>query len=140
MILLECEDQFFLHLKFLLYYFEWISGLKINYHKSEVYVLRVDNEEAIKVANIFKCKLAQLPMTFLPIMVGDRHIGMKASDNVINKLNKRLDNCRNNLLSSGGRLILVNSSLSSLPVYTMGIYRFSEEVHKKMDTIRFRFF
>lgn len=27
--------------------------------------------------------------------------------------------------------MLVNSSLSSLPTYTMGFYRFNEEVHKK---------
>ena len=53
MIMIECENEGFLHLKFLLYCFEWMLGLKINYHKSEVYVLGVDNEEANRVANIF---------------------------------------------------------------------------------------
>lgn len=46
-IMLECEDE-----GFLLYCFEWMSGLKINYHKSEVYVLGADNEEANRIANI----------------------------------------------------------------------------------------
>ena len=95
--MIDYEDDSFLHLKFLLYCFEWMSGLKINYHKSEVYVLGVDTEEANKVTNIFDCKLAHLPMTYLGILVGDRHIGTKAADNVINKLNKILDNWRNNL-------------------------------------------
>lgn len=65
---------------------------------------------------------------------------MRAADNVIHKLTKKLDNWKNNFLSSGGRLILVNSSLSSLSTYTMGFYRFNEEAHKHMDTIRSRFF
>lgn len=139
-IMMECEDDYYLHLKFLLYCFEWMSGLKINYHKSEVHVMGVDQEEADRVANIFYCKLAQLPMNYLGILIGDRHIGMKAAENVLSKLNKRLNNWRNKLLSSGGRLVLSNSSLSSLPIYTMGFYRFNEGVHQKMDSIRSIFF
>lgn len=121
-VMMEYEDDYFLSLKFLLYCFEWMSGLKINYHKSEIYAMGVDNEEACRVANIFDCTLAKLPMTYLRIVVEDKHVGMKASDKVIDKLRKKLDNWKNNLLSSGGRLILVNSSLSSLPIYTMGFY------------------
>ena len=117
-----------------------MSGLKINYHKSEIFALGVSKEEACKVANIFDCHLANLPMTYLGIVVGDKHVGVNASDKVIEKLTKRLDNWKNKLLSSGGRLILTNSTLSSLPIYTMGFYRFNEEVHKKMDTIRSRVF
>lgn len=79
-------------------------------------------------------------MTYLGILVGDRRLGVKAAENVITKLKKRLDNWRNKLLSSGGRLVLTNSSLSSLPIYTMGLYRFNEGVHKKMDSIRSNFF
>lgn len=47
---------------------------------------------------------------------------------------------RNNLLSSWGRLVLVNSSPSNQPIYTMGFYSLNGDTHKKMDTIRSRFF
>lgn len=57
-------------------------GLKINYH----------NEEASRVANVFYCNLARLHMTYLGIVVGDKHVAIKASDKVIDKLTKRLDN------------------------------------------------
>lgn len=36
--------------------------------------------------------------------------------------------------------ILINSCLSSVPMYTMGFYQLPEQVHHKMDTIRSRFF
>jgi len=54
-----------------------------------------------------------------------------------------LSNCppwKGKNLSSGGRLILTNSSLSSIPIYSMGMYRLCEENHHKMDTIRSQFF
>ena len=33
-ILMDWDDQVITNMKFLLYYFEWMTGLKINYHKS----------------------------------------------------------------------------------------------------------
>jgi hypothetical protein len=44
-ILLGKSDLNVLHMKFLLYGFESMSGMKINYHKSEVFVLGCDVEE-----------------------------------------------------------------------------------------------
>lgn len=61
-------------------------GLKINYHKSEVFVLGVNGEEAQKVANIFYCKLAHLSMKYLGILVRDRYVGVKAVEAVVDKL------------------------------------------------------
>ena len=66
-LLIEHDDSYILNLKFLLYCFEWTSGLKINYHKSEVYVIGVDKQEAIKTANMFNCKLGKFPLTYLGI-------------------------------------------------------------------------
>jgi hypothetical protein len=40
-ICIEVNEDSITHTKFLLYYFEGLSGLKINYHKCEVMVLGV---------------------------------------------------------------------------------------------------
>lgn len=56
--------------------FEWMSGLKINYHKNEVFVLGVD---AVKISNNFNCKLGKLPFTNLAIDIGDRKLGIRAA-------------------------------------------------------------
>lgn len=45
MILMEHDDTTIVNMKFLLYCFEWMSGLKINYHKSEVIVFGASEEE-----------------------------------------------------------------------------------------------
>jgi hypothetical protein len=43
-------------------------------------------------------------------------------------------------LSSGGKMILVESCLSSIPMYSMGIYHLQEEIHQKIDAARAKFF
>jgi hypothetical protein len=43
-------------------------------------------------------------------------------------------------MSSGGRLILTISSLSSLPLYIMGMHSLKEGIHQQLDSIRSKFF
>ena len=43
-------------------------------------------------------------------------------------------------MSSGARLILTNTSLSSLPMFAMGLFLLADGVHSKFDTPRSRFF
>ena len=100
----------------------------------------VNQAEAETVAKKLDCNLGKFPLTYLGIAIGDKDLKGKASANMLSKLENRLSNWKGRLLSSGGRLVLVNSSLSSIPTYTMGFYNLSEETHKTMDSIRARFF
>jgi hypothetical protein len=43
-------------------------------------------------------------------------------------------------MSLGGRLILINSCLSSIPTYMMGFYHLTDGHHEEFGTIRGRFF
>jgi hypothetical protein len=43
-------------------------------------------------------------------------------------------------LSSGWKSILMESSLSSLPIYTMGVYCLPKKVHHRMDSARANFY
>jgi hypothetical protein len=36
--MVEGDDESIINMKFILYCFEWLSGLKINYHKSEAFI------------------------------------------------------------------------------------------------------
>jgi hypothetical protein len=43
-------------------------------------------------------------------------------------------------MSSGGRLALVNSCLSSIPIYLMGFYHLTNGQHRELHSIRGSFF
>jgi hypothetical protein len=73
-IFLNMDDQSIIHTKFLLYCFENMSGLKINYQKSEVFVLGCSEEEAIRVAQMLNCNTGHLPLRYLGVLVHDRYM------------------------------------------------------------------
>lgn len=58
----ETNNQSIAHVKFLLYRFERMYGLKINYHKSEVVLVVAQREESVKVVVVLNCKEGLLPM------------------------------------------------------------------------------
>jgi hypothetical protein len=56
------------------------------------------------------------------------------------KISKRTPPWKGKLMSSRARLTLSNSSLSSIPTYTMGFYLLPKGTHKAMDGIRSKFY
>jgi hypothetical protein len=53
---------------------------------------------------------------------------------------KRLSCWRGKMLSVGGRLVLINSVLSSLPMFMLSFFEVPKGVLKKLDYYRSRFF
>jgi hypothetical protein len=139
-IFLEANDECVTNLKFILYCFEKMSGLKVNFHKSEVTVLGVSKEESTRIANCFNYKEGELPMKYLGILVTTAKLYTVDLMYVGLKVEKRLPAWQGLLMSSSGKSILIESSLSSLPNYTMGVYLLPEEVHHKMDSARANFY
>jgi hypothetical protein len=64
LILIQGSDEDIANLKFLLMCFEDMSGLKINYQKSEVFVLGQRFEERTTIANKLNCKLSAFPFIY----------------------------------------------------------------------------
>jgi hypothetical protein len=139
-VFLNHDDQSVYNAKFLLYCFENMSGLKINYEKSEVFVLSCSDEEQNRVAAMFDCNNGSLPLKYLGIMVDNKHMSASDLSYIHLKVEKRIPTWQSVGLSSGGKMVLIESCLSSIPTYTMGIYHLQEEIHQKMDTARANFF
>lgn len=101
---------------------------------------RRDRSESMRVANTLDCRLGNLPLNYLGFVIRDKVVRSQSASKLFSKLDSRLNNWKSNLLSSGGRLVLVNSCLSSISTYTMEFYRLNAEIRRRMDTIRSRFF
>jgi hypothetical protein len=99
-----------------------LSGLKINYQKSEAYIFGMDEHDSRRIANMMNCKLGELPITYLGIPMSDTKLGMNAFVNLSKKISKRVPPWKGKHMSSGATLNLSNSCLSSLPTYVMGFY------------------
>lgn len=91
------------------------------------------------MANMLNYVLGSFPMKYLGIPISDHHLGMGAFNPITQKMIKRLDPWKGRHITSGGRQILTNSCLSSIPLYCMGFYWLTDGFHKQMDTIRANF-
>jgi hypothetical protein len=91
-----------------------MSRLKINY-QNEVFVIVVDEEEQQRVANMFNFNVGSLPMKYLGIMISDKHLFSSDLAYIHQKVEKKLPTCQSATLSAGGKMVLIESWLSSIP-------------------------
>jgi hypothetical protein len=71
-IMIQPNDLAVANLKYILLCFERISGLRINFHKSEVMVMGVDQEEGPRIAHMLNCKHDSFPLSYLGLPISDR--------------------------------------------------------------------
>lgn len=139
-IMMDRDDDSITNTKLLLYCFEMMPGLQINYDKSEVFVIGTTQADQIEVAKIFNCKVGTFPMTYIGIPISSEPVRLTDLMFVRVKIRKRLSTWQCRYLSYGGKTVLMDSSLSSIPIYTMGFYLLPEILHENIDTDTANFF
>ncbi|OAY71818.1 LINE-1 retrotransposable element ORF2 protein [Ananas comosus] len=120
--------------------FEWASGLKINMNKTELYHLGITANRAKRYADILGCRVGSLPFRYLGLPLHIKPIRKEEWSPIINRIETRIDGWKAKLLSQGGRLILVNSVLSNLPLFYFAIFKVPQWVLKRIEALRRSFF
>jgi hypothetical protein len=120
--------------------FEKLSGLKINFHKSELSCFGETRDRSGEYVQLFGYKEGEFPFRYLGIPMSPKRLSNKDWRVVEERFQKKLSSWKGKLLSSGERLVLINSVLSSLPMFMMSIFRIPKGVLEKLDYYRLRFF
>ena len=89
-ILVEGDRESIKNIKFLLYYFEWMSDMKINYHKSEVVTFGYELQEQQTIANWLNCKVGKMPMQYLGFPIHNKALYSDAFKSILDKMRKKL--------------------------------------------------
>ncbi|GJS57893.1 RNA-directed DNA polymerase, eukaryota [Tanacetum coccineum] len=116
------------------------SGLKINFYKSKLMGVGVNSNEVESIENLVGCSTFSTPFKYLGVIVGDNMSRLKPWEDVISKVSNRLSNWKLKTLSIGGRLTLIKSVISSIPLYHMSIFKAPMGVLNKLESIRRNFF
>jgi hypothetical protein len=140
LIMIQNSDEDIANLKFLLMCFEEMSGLKINYHKSEAIVMGQSSRDQKQVANKLNCKLGAFPFIYLGLPISDRKLSLEQWLFLVRKLAVKVEPWLGKLMSSGGRLILSNACLDNLPMFAMGLFLLHDGIHARFDTHRSKFY
>ncbi|XP_050227618.1 uncharacterized protein LOC126677173 [Mercurialis annua] len=139
LLFLPCDLRMIEILLRILRCFEFISGLKINYQKSSIIGINVDAVTISQASDILKCKIDELPITYLGLPLSDRAVGSKLWNPVISNFSVQLSTWRGNLLSPTGRLTLIKSVLCSISVYFLCTFRIPQSVVVSLERIISRF-
>jgi hypothetical protein len=75
-LLLQDNLEFARNLKFILILFEKMSGLKINFHKSEVYCFGDANNNKDAYTEIFTCPIKILPICYLGVPIDHKTLSI----------------------------------------------------------------
>jgi hypothetical protein len=128
------------NLKLVLGALEKLSGVKINFHKSELFGFGERKDRIADYVEMFGCKEGEMPFRYLGIPMSSRKLLNKDWSIVEERFQKKLSSWKGKLLSSGGRLVLINSVLSSLLMFLMSFFKIPKGAVEKLDYYRSRFF
>ncbi|GJU11850.1 RNA-directed DNA polymerase, eukaryota [Tanacetum coccineum] len=106
-----------------LHCFSLLSGLSLNLKKSQLLGVGIPDSTVSLAADMIGCSVLHTPFKYLGIPVGGNMNSIKAWDDIIYKIKKRLSNWKLNTLSIGGRLTLLKLVLGSTPLYYMSLYK-----------------
>jgi hypothetical protein len=128
------------NLKFILCAFKQLSGLKINYHKSEIICFGEAKNSEQEYSHLFGCQMGGYPFKYLGIPMHYKKLRNSDWNTLLERIEKKLSSWKGKHLSVGRRLVLINSVLTSLPLYMLSFFEVPRMVLEKLEYLRSRFF
>ncbi|KAL5548696.1 hypothetical protein UlMin_003927 [Ulmus minor] len=123
----------------ILNFFSMCSGLKINMNKSSLAGIHMEDEEVMALAAVVGCEKGYWPMKYLGLPLGGNPNSTEFWNPVVEKVGKRLDGWKKSVLSKGGRLTMIQSVLSSIPIYFMSLFKLPNGVAALLEKMMRQF-
>jgi hypothetical protein len=120
------------NLKLLLCAFEELLGLKINYHKSEIFCFYGARNSENMYSQLFGCQIVSYPFKYLGIPMHYKKLNNIDWKALEQRIEKKLSRWKGKLLSVGGRLVLINSILTSMVLFMLSFFEVPRGVLEKI--------
>jgi hypothetical protein len=122
------------NMKWILTHFEKMSGMRINYHKSKLIPMNLEDHEKQGMLEVFGCPEGAFPIKYLGIPLHHQKLKREDIQPLVDKILKRIAGWRGKLLSYAGRLILIKTCLASIPIYLMSFFKFPKWTLKLLNS------
>lgn len=113
-----------------------ISGQAINFNKSDLYCSpNTPQEVQDSIASSLQVNLVQNPSKYLGINYKLRRRRVDDFQDIIDRVQSKLQGWKAKLLSQAGRNTLISSFLQAMPLYTFSCLRIPKTICNKLDAI-----
>jgi hypothetical protein len=118
-IFMSHDVQKAVNMKLIISTFEQLSELKINFYKSEIFCFGKARDHEVFYSQLFGCGLGKYPFRYLDLPMHTRKLSNKDWRVIENRIENKFSGWKGKMLSVGGRLVLINSVLSSLSMFML---------------------
>jgi hypothetical protein len=126
-------------LKHLLEVLAEATGLVINFHKSTLVPMHVATSDLVDIQAALGCRVEGFPQTYLGLPLSCEKLTIANFAVMIAKVDKYLSGWCALLLSSTGRIVLLNTVLDALPTFTMGALELPPALLRAIEVLRHAF-
>jgi len=119
--------------------FAEMSGLKVNFHKSLLVGINIGDSWLTEATSILNFKVGKITFLYLGLSIGGDPRRLAFWEPMMNTIKTRQSGWQSRFISFGGRLVLLKSVLTSLPIYALSFFRSPSGIISSIETI-FKFF
>lgn len=135
LIIMEgCPVQL-LHLKVHLKTYADSTRLHVNYSKSMMIPINIEEQSCASLAQTFGCTIGQLPFTYLGLPLGLTKPKVEDFMPLVSRCERRLVST-SIFLTQAGRLQMTNAVFTSIPMFFLCIFYMHKTVVKQLDKYR----
>jgi hypothetical protein len=128
----SCDPVSIRNLKCTLMLFERVSGMRINFLKSEIVPMNLGEEAIHEISHILNRPMRSFPIKYLGTPLHFEKLKREELQPILDKIIKGITGWRGKLLAYSSRLILIKACLASIPVYLMSFIKLPKWAIKLM--------
>jgi hypothetical protein len=93
-----------------------------------------------EAATVLECSVGTIPFVYLGLPIGGDPRRLSFWAPVVHRIRTRLSGWNNRFLSFGGRLVLLKSVLTALPVYALSFFKAPSGIISSIESLLTNFF
>jgi hypothetical protein len=124
-----------LHAKRILCWFEIISGLKVNFYKSSLIRINLDDDYTSGLANVIFCRNDTFPVIYLRFPFDVNLNRLSTWKLVLSTIKAKLSTWKEKFFNMAGKLCLIKSVLSSLSLYYMFFFPMPKGINNVISSV-----
>ena len=134
LIVLPAIDSQLIAFKEMLEVFAKSTGLRVNFSKSSLIPINMTDDEGTHLAALLGCDVGSMPFTYLGLPMGTSRPTIYDLLPLVDRIERRLS-ASSCLLNQGSRLQLLQSVLSSMPIYFLCTLSLPQGILKQIERI-----